>query len=131
MKSQRIDLEAERFVSDLSADVLRPAPGECLVCYLNRQLVEFDCDGTHRFSIQFRDATAPRSTALIRTLSAMGACCCDCEVLMNAYVPATQLRAAEEWDDEGYEVEVAPTEVPPCLGVRRGSTRPCALWVRR
>jgi hypothetical protein len=130
MKSQRIDLEAERLVSDLSADMLHVAPAECLACYLDRQLTEFGCNGTHRFSTHFRDTTAPRSTALIRTLSAMGACCCDCEVLMNAYVPASQLRAVEEWDDDGYELEAAPTELPPCLGVRRGSTRPCALWSR-
>ena len=33
----------------------------------------------------YRDRTAPRATALLDRLSGMGACCCDCEMFLNAF----------------------------------------------
>ncbi len=110
MGPQQIDLEAERIVRALSEELLAPRDGECLVCFVDRQLAEHGCNGTHRFALHFRDLRAPRATALARSLSEKGACCCDCEIFMNAY---ERVRGAA---------------AEPCRGVRQGSVQPCVLW---
>jgi hypothetical protein len=63
-----------------------PGPGEneCLRCYLLRMLHESGCDGTHRWTLRWRDARAPRASGLIRGLERRGGYC-DCEVIFNAY----------------------------------------------
>ncbi|WP_370688388.1 DUF2695 domain-containing protein [Cryobacterium sp. SO1] len=109
--------------------------GECLVCFVARQLDEFGCNGTHRFASLYRDHVAPRATALIARLSTMGACCCDCEMFMNAYEPASQLwtRAHESVDSDDFDewaYATPPRTMPPCETTRRGSTKPCANWQR-
>ena len=116
MKEKLIDEEAEQIVRELSQKLFDIEPAECLICYVDRQLSQFGCDGTHRFTLHYRDRAAPRATALLRNLSQMGACCCDCEILYNAYQRVRELREAEE--------------TPRCLGVRRGSTQPCGRWFR-
>ena len=121
--TQRIIDDAERYVRELATDLLRPNPGECLCCYVARQLGEFSCNGTHRHAFAYRDAVAPRATALRERLARVGAHCCDCELFENAYAPADRRLREQE---QGW----APSELPPCAGVRRGSTRPCANWVR-
>ncbi|GAA0037033.1 hypothetical protein JCM18882A_29340 [Brevibacterium metallidurans] len=63
----------------------RPRAGECLVCYVHRQLGVHGCDDTHRFAESFRDQTAPRATALIPRLRGFGARRCDCELLREVY----------------------------------------------
>ena len=112
--------EAEAFVRDLSEQLLEPWPGECLCCYLARELMTVGCDGTHRHTLRFRDTTAPRATGLVPRLAELGACCCDCEVLINAY----ELAVPPRGDEDGY------LELPPCRLVRGGSTQPCANWMR-
>jgi hypothetical protein len=102
--------EAETHVRVLAAELTRVREGECLCCYVARQLDEHGCDGRHGHSVRYRDAVAPRATALLERLSRLGACCCDCELFMNGYQPHEQ--------------------PPPCAGVRRGSVRPCTNWVR-
>jgi len=114
MKPEQYIQDAERIVREDARRQLTPSAGECLPCYLDRQLSSFGCDGTHRFSVQFRDSAAPRSTALIRRLADMGGCCCDCEVLYNVYM---------RWSE-------VPAGLPPCEGVRAGSTQPCSRWIR-
>lgn len=52
--TQRIIDEAERYVRGLAVDLVRPHPGE------------FSCNGTHRHAFAYRDAVAPRATALRR-----------------------------------------------------------------
>lgn len=116
MNTQSIADDAEQIVQDTVTALLIPITGECLACYVLRQLNTFGCDGTHRLARTFRDLTAPRATALEDRLASMGACCCDCELFMNAYQPA--------------QLEGALRSQPPCHGVRRGSTQPCINWAR-
>lgn len=93
---------------------------ECLLCYVDRMLVEFGCDGTLRWTRNWRRERAPRATALERRLNARYAFC-DCEVVgapgstggRGVHDPS-----APEW----------PARVPACTGVRTGSARPCSLW---
>jgi hypothetical protein len=105
--------EAEGFLRQRAAALVDPRPNECLCCYLARMLDRYACDGTHRYAVHYRDAMAPRATALTTRLAELGACCCDCELFFNGYELA---------HDEG--------SLPSCLGVRRGSIRPCRRWLR-
>ncbi|MFT2815722.1 DUF2695 domain-containing protein [Leifsonia sp. A12D58] len=121
---------------------MTPKAGECLVCFVARQLDEFGYDGTHRFALHYRDSVAPRATALLRHLSAMGACCCDCEMFMNGFKPVkkmwaqaqAQAQAQVSVDKDGLDEERAGPEslntMPLCETTRRGSTQPCASWKR-
>lgn len=129
-----IDSEAESFLRALSDEMVRPEHGECLPCFLNRMLDGFGCDTTLRFALWYRDARAPRATALHRTLGDAGGYC-DCEVLMNATEPAARLWTERRWvqDADGYEEYIEsepPSTIPPCHGVRAGSVQPCGLWTR-
>lgn len=125
-----IDAQAEGFLRSLSDEWLRPHGAECLACYLNRMLAAFGCDGTLRFARSYREARAPRATALERRLVAAGGFC-DCEVLFNVFAPAAPLTSPGYRKEEDEDVEAPPpTGMPPCQGVRRGSTRPCLLWRR-
>jgi len=135
MEPNQIEIEAEGLVRDLSNELFTPQPRECLLCFVDRQVSEFGCDGTHRFAAHFRDMTAPRATALLRTLGGLGAFC-DCEVALNAYWPEASLWSRGYWHQfadgrEEYREARPPDRMPPCRGVRRGSTPPCALWERR
>ncbi|HEV7203462.1 MAG TPA: DUF2695 domain-containing protein [Jatrophihabitans sp.] len=126
--------EAERLVRRLAADLTRIRDGECLCCYVARQLEEYPCDNTHRHSLRYRDAVAPRATALLDLLGRMGACCCDCEVLMNAYEPHRRFWTPEREDEPDGLVEIIesdwPEVLPTCAGVRRGTIHPCSNWIR-
>jgi hypothetical protein len=135
-----IVVEAERLVQRLSDALTRPRAGECLCCYVARMLDEFPCDGTHRHALRYRDATAPRATALSSRLRSVGACCCDCEVFLNGYQPRSPARGyfgEDDLDDEYDDCDDDPGDavpltavLPTCEGVRRGSVRPCAAWMR-
>jgi hypothetical protein len=126
--------EAESLVRQLATELTRAREGECLCCYVARQLDDYPCDGTHRHAFRFRDVSAPRATALHERLSRLGACCCDCELFLNGYEPHPRLWTPErEVDDDGVTlvIDAAPPEqLPPCAGTRRGSVRPCSNWVR-
>ncbi len=126
--------EAETLVRELAAELTRVREGECLCCYVARQLNEYGCSGGHGPSIRYRDAVAPRATALLDRLSRLGACCCDCELFLNGYEPHPRFWTPErEVDDRGATLVIAaepPHPPPPCAGVRRGSVRPCDNWVR-
>lgn len=111
--------EAEGLIHRLADLLTRPRARECLACYVARMLEEFSCDGTQRHALRYRDAMAPRATALRERLGRMGGWC-DCEILLNAYQPV--LEPAD--DDDGVD------ELPPCAGVRRGSVTPCSNWRR-
>jgi hypothetical protein len=88
-----------------------PGQRECLRCYLIRMLNEFGCDNTHRWTRRWRDARAPRASALVERLQRRGACCCDCEVIFNVFTDYPQAG-----------------RLLPCAGVSRaGSTQPCDL----
>lgn len=94
-----------------------PAPEECLVCFVLSSVERAGCDNTLRWARTYRDAVAPDDHGLERRLEALGGYC-DCEILMNAFVPAS---AADEDD--------WPESLPECAGVRRGSTVPCRRWI--
>lgn len=116
MSQLGVDDLAEQLVRDLADELTTPWPGECLACFVARLLEQFGCDTTLRFARRFRDLAAPRATALEQRLGDLGGFC-DCEIFMNAYQPSYRLRISER-------------EVLPCVGVRRGSTKPCAHWQR-
>lgn len=148
MDKDTMESEVRTIVDAASARILTPREGECLVCYVFRQLGEFGCDGTHRFALTFRDRTAPRATALMERLGSMGACCCDCEVFNNAYTFASRPwitgaafgadigTAFESQEPVDLREEFGINEPPAkifylcCQFVRRGSTQPCPNWVR-
>jgi hypothetical protein len=106
--SEPITHPVEGTQSGVSPD---PGDNECLRCYLVRAVREFGCDGTHRWTLRWRDARAPRATALLSKLARRGGICCDCEVVFNV------------WPD------YPETDHPvPCAGTTRpGSTDPCDL----
>lgn len=110
LMQQKIIDEAEELVRQWADALTAPRPSECLPCYLDRVLREGRCDNTLRWSRAYRDAVAPRATALERRLSQRGGYC-DCEVLLNVY-----------WSKSD--------DVIPCRGARSGSTQPCGLWVQ-
>jgi hypothetical protein len=127
--------EAETLVRQLATELTRVREGECLCCYVARQLDDYPCDGTHRHAFRFRDASAPRATALRKRLSAVGACCCDCELFLNGYQPHPRFWTPEREVDGDHGtvliIEAEPPEdLPPCAGVRRGTVQPCSNWVR-
>ncbi|TJY68987.1 DUF2695 domain-containing protein [Arthrobacter sp. CAU 1506] len=115
------ELEAE--LRGLADDLTSPTPGECLLCYLYRML-EFGCK-RHDFTRRYQRMMAPRATALLRRLSRMGGCCCECEVFLNAYQPHPRYFGVDE------DGEFVMEPMPECHGVRRGSSQPCCLWQRR
>ncbi|WP_375502542.1 DUF2695 domain-containing protein [uncultured Jatrophihabitans sp.] len=125
--------QAEALVRQLAAELTAVYEGECLCCYVWRQLDEYPCDGTHRHAIRFRDAAAPRATALRVRLSRVGACCCDCELFMSGYQPQKRFWTPERevtMNGVARLIEGEPPEVlPSCAGVRRGSVQPCTNWV--
>ena len=118
----------------LAAELTRVRVGECLCCYVARQLEQFHCDCTLRHALRYRDSAAPRATALKDRLGRVGGFC-DCEIFLNGYEPHPRLWTREhELDDDGVAVVVAaepPDQLPPCAGVRRGSVSPCSNWVRQ
>jgi Protein of unknown function (DUF2695) len=96
-------VEAE--LASLSARLTEPAQHECLRCFLLRMISEFGCDGTHRWTVRWRDARAPRARGLVSRMQRRGGCCCDCEVLYNVFPAYPQT-----------------TERLPCAGMLRGGS---------
>jgi len=124
--------DTESYLRQLAAELTDPREGECLLCYVYRML-EHGCRGL-RWASRYRDQRAPRATALERRLGQVGGFC-DCEIFVNGY----DLRRQYLGEPGGYAVingvlcreRPYPNPMPSCLGVGRGSTRPCGLWTRR
>lgn len=160
MDKNMMDNDVRSIIDAAAERILVPRPGECLACYVFRQLGEFGCNGTHRFALTFRDHTAPRATALLSRLRSLGACCCDGEIILNAYglsanpwiiesgsfaealgAPIRLIDGGRRTDDgRGIDDERWPDEIDDtrtttrylcCKIVRRGSTQPCGNWARR
>ncbi len=126
--------EIESWLRELATDLTEPRPGECLLCFVARSLDEFGCDNQLRFACRFRDLRAPRAVGLERRLGQKGGFC-DCEVFLNGWVPHRRLwtperEVAHEGWTELWDAE-PPEAMPPCTGVRLGSTQPCTLWEPR
>jgi hypothetical protein len=107
----------------LPGAVATPFPVECLSCYVWRMLDEFGCNATLRWARRWRDARAPRATALERRLARRGGFC-DCELFLNVWMP----KASQAVEISGRGTS-NPSPMEPCRGVRRGSAQPCGLWV--
>jgi len=75
-------VEAE--LAALSALLTEPGDVECLRCFLLRMISEFGCDGSHRWTIRWREVRAPRATSLQAKLTQLGGCC-DCEAVLNVF----------------------------------------------
>ena len=69
-KSVADAVEAE--LADLSRQLTEPAERECLRCFLLRMISEFGCDGTHRWTVRWRNARAPRARGLVARLQRRG-----------------------------------------------------------
>jgi hypothetical protein len=114
MSDDNIAQVVEAELITLSGLLTEPQEKECLRCFVLRMISEFGCDGTHRWTIRWRDARAPLATGLLDKLYELGGCC-DCEVLLNVfphYPPVTR-----------------PL---PCAGQPQpGSAVPCNLEVLR
>ncbi len=107
MSSDRAEA-VENELAALSLHLTEPGERECLRCYLLRMISEFGCDGTHRWTIRWRDLRAPRARGLVPRLQSRGGICCDCEVIFNVFPDNPQ------------------TSQVPCAGVvRAGSALPC------
>lgn len=132
MLTEPIVAEAEEVLAAAADFMLSPHDRECLICYVSRMIDEFGCRG-NRFMVRYRDLRVPNATGMLRRLGQMGGYC-DCELFLNAYEfnPA-HLIPGYEIDHGEYVEEVwprYPEPFPDCLGVRRGSTQPCNLWIR-
>jgi hypothetical protein len=96
-------------------------------------MLEFGCDNQLRWAGRFRDLQAPRATGLEARLGRVGGFC-DCEIFLNGFELAPELWVRPEpVEDDGIVFQGDPHHpepLPPCRGVRRGSTRGCTLWVR-
>ena len=111
MTDDNIASAVEAELVELSGLLTEPQEDECLRCYLLRMIHEFGCDGTHRWTIRWRDLRAPRARGLLSRLQRLGGICCDCEVLLNVF---------PDYPDCG--------ALLPCAGQpRQGSVAPCDL----
>jgi hypothetical protein len=107
--SQTDAVEAQ--LVELSQHLTWPGERECLRCFLIRMIREFGCDGTHRWTVRWRDLRAPRARGLVGRLRQRGGCCCDCEVVRDFHPDYRQADMAR-----------------PCAGtLRAGSAVPCDL----
>ena len=115
--------ELEQHLAAVAVALTAPGPAECVLCYVERMLTGFGCDGTLRWVRRWRDTLRPRSTALERRMGSRGGYC-DCEVFFNAWelLPTLMVR-----DDDG-DLDWPPV-MPACAGVGPRSSQPCALWV--
>jgi hypothetical protein len=135
MLEPSIDTEVEAWLRGVASDLTDPRPRECLMCFVRRMLGEFGCRTTLRFALRYRDLRAPRAVGLERRLGDKGGFC-DCEIFINGWSAARHLWTPEvvvERDGwrEVLEEPEPPASMPECLGVRLGSTQPCALWEAR
>src|SRR5690348_18500652 len=73
----------ERELVQLSLRLTKPVERECLRCYLLRMMDQFGCEGTHRWTIHWRDRRAPKSRGLLRRRGRPGGRCRDREVVRH------------------------------------------------
>jgi uncharacterized protein DUF2695 len=105
--------DVDQHVSFLADELTQVNDEECLYCYLTRMLDAFGCPtGTHRWTERWI-AAQPRSAGWVLDWAKRnGGCCCDCEVVMNAFrwdVPTEQrrqlLRCAASCDPDNEPAE--------------------------
>ncbi len=82
---------AEEHVRQVSDELTTPRAQECLLCYLQRMVHQFNCDGTLRWSQRWGHSQRPKRFS--RKRLERGGGYCDCEVIMNVFraeLPALQ-----------------------------------------
>ncbi|MFC5379706.1 DUF2695 domain-containing protein [Aquipuribacter nitratireducens] len=125
---------AESHVHAAALRLTTPRDGECLVCFLDRQVAAFGCHTDLRFARLYRDTVAPRARGL-ETRLGRGGGFCDCECLMNTFEPARSLWVevpyAEDPDGRYEPDRQPPATMPTCAGVAPGTVQPCANWTTR
>ena len=101
-----------------------PLPRECLLCFAWRMLDAYGCNTTLRWTRHWRSGRAPKATALEQRLARSGVMC-DCQMFLNGWELASMRDVVSS--------PARPHRASPaaCPGVRRGSTQPCPLWMRR
>src|SRR5258708_38391064 len=62
----------ETELAELSQRLTEPGERECLRCYLLRMISEFGCDGSHRWTVRWRDLRAPRARGLVQRMQRRG-----------------------------------------------------------
>lgn len=82
-KDQDASTLAEEHVREVSEQLTKPRRPECLLCYLNRMVHKFGCDGTLRWSKRWGDSQRPKQFSR-RRLERQGGFC-DCDVIMNVF----------------------------------------------
>ena len=115
--------QLQRHLASLAEALTAPAPAECVLCFADRMLDAFGCDGTLRWARRRRDVRLPRVTGLERRLESRGGCC-DCEVFLNGWTHRDDLQVRDE--DGGLDW---PAVHPVCARVGPRSSQPCANWV--
>ncbi len=99
---------ADPGLARLAQHLTEPGERECLRCFLMRMIREFGCDGTHRWTIRWRELRAPRARGLVGRMQRRGGGC-DCEVAFNVFPGYPETGSAA-----------------PCAGILRGgSAVPC------
>jgi hypothetical protein len=89
------------------------------VCFVARMLDDVPCDSALAWTHHFRDVRSPTATGLEKRYPQP----CDCRVVA-AHRLVRELMLRDVHTDE---LE-PPPRLPPCTGVRRTSTHPCANW---
>ena len=101
-----------------------PTPGECLACFVHRMTAAARCSDSLGWAEHYRLVRARRAVSLTKRLCGQGVTC-DCAVVTELWRPSIALWRRDEATDD-----LEPQkELPPCGGVRAGSTKPCPLWV--
>jgi hypothetical protein len=96
---------ADPGLARLAQHLTEPGERECLRCFLMRMIREFGCDGTHRWTIRWRDLRAPRARGLVGRMQRRGGGCCDCEVIFSVFPGYPETGSAA-----------------PCAGILRGGS---------
>jgi hypothetical protein len=132
--------QLEREIARLAQDLTAVRPGECALCYVQRMLTTFDCDGTSRWGrlwaaqvgspaspgaqVAWIDGGPPGHRA---ARSALG---CDCDLFWSHWEPAVEAptgRPAWPDPDLGCPKSGGPDGAPGASGV---GVR-CRIWQRR
>ncbi|MGY1711457.1 DUF2695 domain-containing protein [Geodermatophilus sp. SYSU D00758] len=112
--------EPEEHLRSLAGALTEPRDAECVLCFADRMLDAFGCDGTLRRAGRWRDLRRPRATGLERRPASRGGHC-DCEVFLDGWTHRDDLQVPGE-DGEPDRPEVRP----PCAGAGPRSAEPCA-----
>ncbi|WP_407938737.1 DUF2695 domain-containing protein [Occultella glacieicola] len=129
-------LEGE--LARLSQALTAVRPGECALCYVQRMLTNFDCDGTSRWVRRWAAQLGPgaslrteltgphgESSGVVRSVPP-----CDCDLFWSGWEPVIEAptgRPAWPDPDRGCPELDRPTGAPEASR----ACAPCRIWQRR